>query len=357
LYGPYGYSNPTNPASGVRRMVSGYVLRNGQDGTANLAATGRTTIPQWAARLYGVSASQSGPGVSSSYPLDRYMEDNDYLGDCTNAATGSNYQQGVDFDLDQYNGRWCVTPDFPNGTYAYFVAIDSNGVPVFPYNIGRGYYGSPVGGTVTSISETVVTNFLGYTNLTSVLNPPVVRNGAVTLTWSALEGGSYTVQSTTNLPPASWSAIATGVSPEQITGVYTNPASASQGFYRVARTAVAAYDSAGTTTFGTGGSSGGNGILSVSPTSGSRGSGFTLTINLDSSVNPPPANAPINSVTVGTITGTNNVHVSQTEVTSKITIPANAGTGAQTVSVVFPGPPTNPSQTVTYTLTGGFTIN
>jgi hypothetical protein len=29
----------------------------------------------------------------------------------------------VDFDLDEYNGRWCVTPEFPNGTYAYFVAI------------------------------------------------------------------------------------------------------------------------------------------------------------------------------------------------------------------------------------------
>jgi hypothetical protein len=357
LYGPYGYSNPTNPASGVRRMVSGYILRNGQDGTANLATTGRTSIPQWAVRLYGVSASQSGPAVSSSYPLDRYMEDNDYLGDCTNAATGSSYQQGVDFDLDQYNGRWCITPDFPNGTYAYFVAIDSNGVPVFPYNIGRGYYGSPGGGAVTSISETVVTNFLGYTNLPSLLNPPVVQNGAVTLTWSALEGGSYTVQSTTNLAPASWSAIATSVSPDQITGAYTHPSSVTQGFYRVARTAVAAYDSAGATIFGSGGSSGGNSILSVSPTSGNPGTSFTLSINLDPSVNPPPANAPINSVTIGTITGANNVHVSQTEVTSTITIPANATPGAQTVSVIFPGPPTNPSQTVTYTLTGGFTIN
>jgi hypothetical protein len=36
LYGPYGYSNPTNPASGLRRMVSGFVLRNGRNGTDNL---------------------------------------------------------------------------------------------------------------------------------------------------------------------------------------------------------------------------------------------------------------------------------------------------------------------------------
>src|SRR5579863_3232564 len=125
VYGPYGYSNPTNPASGVRRMVSGYVIRNGQYGTDNLTAIGRQTIPAWAVRLYtNVTANQTGPAVSSSYPLGRYMEDNDYLGD-------HGYVQGVDFDLDQYNGRWCVTPEFPNGTYAYFVSISSNGAPVF----------------------------------------------------------------------------------------------------------------------------------------------------------------------------------------------------------------------------------
>ena len=71
--------------------------------------------------------------MSSSYPLGRYMEDNDYLGD-------HGYVQGKDFDLDEFNGRYCVTPEYPNGTYAYFVAVSSNGTPVFPYNIGRGYY-------------------------------------------------------------------------------------------------------------------------------------------------------------------------------------------------------------------------
>jgi hypothetical protein len=349
LYGPYGYSDPTNPASGIRRMISGYVIRNGQDGTVNLTKVGRATLPQWAVRLYGVSASQSGAPVNASYPVGRYMEDNDYLGDCTNPSTGSNYQQGVDFDLDQYNGRWCVTPDYPKGTYAYFVAINSNGIPVFPYNIGRGYYGNPAGGIVTSISESVVTNFLGYTNLPSILNPPSLQNDAVTLTWSALEGGSYTVQSTTNLGPAVWSTVAAGVASAQINGGYTNTTTAAQTFYRVARTAVAAYDSAGTTTFGTG-------ILSVSPASVSPGTNFTLTINLDPSVNPPPANAPINSVTVGSITGTGNVHVSQTEVSSTISIPSGAAPVTQTITVVFPGPPSNPSQTVTYDLTGAFTI-
>lgn len=119
------------------------------------------------------------------------------------------------------------------------------------------------------------------------------------------------------------------------------------------RTSLASYDSDSGTSSG----GGGNGIVSVSPTSGSRGTTFTLTINLNSAVNPPPVMAPINSITVGSITGTSNVHVSQTQVTSSITIPSGVATGAQTVSVVFPGPPGDPTDTVTYTLVNGFTIN
>ena len=115
-------------------MVSGYVLRDGQNGTQNLTVVGRTNIPQWAVRQYGVSAALSGPTVSTTYPLSRYMEDNDYLGDLGQT-------QGVQFGLDEYNGRWCVTPEFPGGTYAYFVCISSNGAPVYPYNIGRAFYG------------------------------------------------------------------------------------------------------------------------------------------------------------------------------------------------------------------------
>jgi hypothetical protein len=343
VYGPYGYSVATNANSGIRRMISGYVLRNGQFGTDNLPVTGRNTIPQWAVRLYGVSSNQVGAPFTGIHTNGCYMEDNDYLGD-------HGYVQGTDFDLDEYNGRYCVTPEFPNGTYAYFVAISSNGTPVFPYNIGRGYYGSPVGGSVTSISETVVTNFLGNTNLAATLNAPGVNNGTVTLTWSAVEGGSYQIEATTNF--STWTVLATNVSPNEILGGYTNVTASDKSFYRVGRTAVASFDPVSGST-----GTGGGGIVSVSPTSGNRGSTYTLTINLNSAANPPPATAPINSVTVGTIPGTGNLHVSQMQVTSSITIPANASTGAQTVTVVFPGPPNNPSQTVSFTLVNGFTIN
>ncbi len=342
LYGPYGYSNATNANSGMRRMISGYVLRNGQDGSQNLTVTGRTNLPAWAVRLYNAAATNAGPAVSSSYPLGRYMEDNDYLGDLTNALTGTNYQQGLDFDLDQYNGRFCVTPEFPNGTYAYFVSISSNGTPTFPYNIGRGYYGSPTGGSVSTISETVITNFLGNTNLVSTLNPLNVQNGTVTLSWSAVEGGSYQVEATTDF--SSWTVLGTGVSPNQITGGYTNVTSLPDRFYRVGRTSVASFDSAGTTVFST---------ASFAPGgSASRGSTVTVTITLPGSPPNPPANAPITSVTLaGSIGGTSVSDSAPGTVVATFTIPSNASIGAQNVVVTFQNP------APTYTLTGGFTIN
>ena len=66
--------------------------------------------------------------------------------------------------------------------------------------------------------------------------------------------------------------------------------------------------------------------------------------------------APVNSVTIGTISGANNIHLSSTQVTSSVMIPLGATPGPQTVSVVFPGPPNDPTKTKTYTLANGFTI-
>ena len=352
LYGPYGYSNPTKANSGIRRMVSGYVLRNGQVGTENLAVTKRQNIPQWAVRLFNVSSNQTGPDVSTSYPLGRYMEDNDYLGDVINTNTGTDYQQGVDFDLDQYNGRWCVTPEFPNGTYAYFVAIDSNGTPVFPYDIGRAFYGSAVGGSVVAITEPVVTNFLGNTNLTATITSPAVQNGSVTLTWSAIEGGSYQVEATTNLADSSaWTIVSTGDSPapNQVTASDIHSTSLNQQFYRVGRTSVATFDSAGTTLFATNAvAPGGNAYL---------GQSVVLTITLTSPPNLPPAGAPVTSVTIGSITALNATCTAQGTVQAAFTIPAGyIPTGAQNVVITF-GIPPGQTQAPTFTLTGGFTID
>ena len=53
-------------------------------------------------------------------------------------------------DLDENNGRFCKTPDFPNGTYAYFASISSvNANPTFPYFLGDTYRSDPVSDNFT----------------------------------------------------------------------------------------------------------------------------------------------------------------------------------------------------------------
>lgn len=47
-------------------------------------------------------------------------------------------------DLDSRNGRYCKTPDYPNGTYAYFITEDDNGNPAYPYILGNEFYSDPV---------------------------------------------------------------------------------------------------------------------------------------------------------------------------------------------------------------------
>ena len=184
LYGPYGFSNPTNPASGVRRMVSGFVLRDEKNGADNLAHTGRRTLPLWEAREHNRStalqSSETGPDVNEVHPLGHYLEDYAYLGDLGKTL-------GKDFDLDELNGRWCVTPEFPHGTFAYFTTIDAGGQPVYPYNLGRRFHGYPNGRLVTAIHEPVTTNFIAH----PVASMKATAAGTTTLIWSAKDGGDY----------------------------------------------------------------------------------------------------------------------------------------------------------------------
>ena len=147
LYGPYGYSN-ANGTGGIRRMRSGYAKRN---------ITTRTTLPNGTV----LPSNQWGPAVSSTYPLGCFTED---------------YEAAVsNFDLDSHNGRFGITPEYPSGTYAYFITIDSLGYPQYPYIIGSTYYGQVVAGNVppgghVTISETV-TQYLPRLSVTVKVIP------------------------------------------------------------------------------------------------------------------------------------------------------------------------------------------
>ena len=133
IYGAYAYSNLDGTGK-IKRMTTGYQLKN-------------------------LVTRANGPNPDQTYPLGCFMEDHEYK-----AGSG---------DLDERNGRYCITPDYPNGIYAYFVTIDQNQTPVFPYVIYNSYYGvvtpgnmGPGSGHVT-ISETVET----YTPSSSGLSP------------------------------------------------------------------------------------------------------------------------------------------------------------------------------------------
>lgn len=347
VYGPYGYSSAMDPSSGIRRMISGYVLRDGNNGTDNLTVAGRGAVPAWVTRL-GIAAT-AGPAVSATYPLGRYMADSAYLGDLGGT-------QGIDFDLDEYNGRFCVTPEHPGGTYAYFVAINADGTPRFPYNIGRAFYGNPTGSAQTSITEAVTTTFSGAESTTESLVAPIISaaTGDVTLIWSSVEGGTYQVAASSDL--VNWTdltpTIPAAANSIQTSSVETGAATSStRRFYKITRTALAAYDG--------GGSTGGGGTdVAVPGGTAVRGTTVTLTINLPTDATPPvpPANVPVNSVTVGGSTSgiSSMVHASQYTVTCSYAVPATATVGLNHVMVTFLGPQ---GQTLSYTFTNALTIN
>ena len=81
-----------------------------------------------------------------------------------------------------------------------------------------------------------------------------------------------------------------------------------------------------------------NGVVSISPTSGTRGSTLTVTITLDGNNQPPlpPADAPgTPTATVGGISLSGVSRPSQTTLTGSLTIPSNASTGTKDISVIL----------------------
>lgn len=143
IYGAYAYKN-TNGTGGIVRMNSSYTLRN---------ITTRTTSPTGGT----VSA---GPNVSTTYPLGYFREDYQY--NATSTAT-------PDY-LDIHNGRFCVTPEYPNGTYCYFATVDKKWNSSYPYVVGPTFYGNVVVTKVTSITEPVSTFTISSGTNTGIFN-------------------------------------------------------------------------------------------------------------------------------------------------------------------------------------------
>ena len=103
IYGPYAYNTTTGGF--IRRMNSSYIL------DVNLTPGKRP------------------PLFENGFFINDYVYD------------GSG-------DLDQHNGRFAITPEYPNGVYAYFSTIDVNAsnesVPKYPYMVGPYFYNKPI---------------------------------------------------------------------------------------------------------------------------------------------------------------------------------------------------------------------
>ncbi len=104
IYGPYAYTDRENknPYNELKQMISSYRIRATRDALV-------------------------GNDLADIDKMGTYIEDYEYV-------------EGLG-DLDQYNGRFCVTPEYPLGVYAYFCTLDgSTGNPKFPYFVGPNYY-------------------------------------------------------------------------------------------------------------------------------------------------------------------------------------------------------------------------
>ncbi len=98
IYGPYGYNSALDTASGNKPMRSSYQKKNTEPLGRNFSFSQR--------------------------PRGDFIQDFEY-------SPGSG-------DLDEYNGRYCKTPDYATGTYAYFLTFEDTdfNVPEYPYIIG-----------------------------------------------------------------------------------------------------------------------------------------------------------------------------------------------------------------------------
>ncbi len=119
IYGAYAYKN-VDGTGAITRMKSSYQLRN-------------------------ITTRTNGPDVNTTYPLGYFREDYEFV---SNAA--SDY-------LDVSNGRFCKTPEYPNGIYCYFATVDAKWNSAYPYVVGPTFYGVVSASKVASITETVST--------------------------------------------------------------------------------------------------------------------------------------------------------------------------------------------------------
>ncbi len=129
IYGAYGFAK-TDGTGGIVRMKSSYKLR---DITVRTHHAGNVDV-------------SDGPAVSATYPIGYFREDYEFVKNTSDESY-----------LDDHNGRFCITPEYPKGIYCYFATVDEFHNSSYPYIIGPTFYGNKVAAKVTSVDETTTT--------------------------------------------------------------------------------------------------------------------------------------------------------------------------------------------------------
>ncbi|MDA7501782.1 YHYH protein [Chitinophagales bacterium] len=136
IYGAYGYKNADGTGD-ITLIKSGYQLRD---------MTERTTIN-------GV-ASDIGPAVGGTYFLGYFREDYEFIS-----------HEGEEEFLDEHNGRFAVTPEYPEGTYAYYATVDESWNSTYPYAVGPTFYGEYANRSVDNVTEATTIYVPGVTGI------------------------------------------------------------------------------------------------------------------------------------------------------------------------------------------------
>ncbi|MEM9820760.1 MAG: YHYH protein [Bacteroidota bacterium] len=136
IYGAYGYKN-VDGTGGIVRIKSGYQLKD---------ITTRPNGPD-------VDLVINAGGGTQTLFLGYFREDYEWLA-----------HPGEEDYLDVHNGRFCVTPEYPEGTYAYFATVDENWNSAYPYAVGPTFYGVAQNRQVNNVDQPTTV----YTDLTSI---------------------------------------------------------------------------------------------------------------------------------------------------------------------------------------------
>ncbi len=170
IYGAYGFKN-TDGTGGIARMKSGYQLR---DITLRTEHADGTDV-------------DDGPAISDTYPLGYFREDYGYV-------------ESTDEDvLDIHNGRFCVTPEYPEGTYAYFATVNADWTSAYPYAVGPTYAGFGERRNVDAINEATTvydgtTPVRGFADNASIVVFPNPTADLVAVQLPGLIGNDFKVQ-------------------------------------------------------------------------------------------------------------------------------------------------------------------